>query len=102
MRIICLGNRTRLASDPDWRDGHVASCLRCQAEAVRYRSLRRQLGGLRYEVIPAPVGLESAVGRSFRSAAETPKKTVGRETAMAAAGLAAMAGALALLRHRAS
>ncbi len=40
--------------------GHVGSCLRCQAHAVQYRRLRRELASLRADyVIPAPNDLAS-------------------------------------------
>lgn len=41
--------------------GHVSTCLRCQAEAARYRSLHRGLGALEDVVHPAPVGMVAAV-----------------------------------------
>lgn len=96
----CWLSRKRLVSNPDWRNAHVGTCLACQAEAVRYRSLRRQLAEMRSDVIPAPTGFEPAVAHSFRAVDGPPKKTVVRETAVAAAGLAAMVGAFAILRHR--
>ena len=34
--------------------GHVETCLRCQAEAARYRSLRRRLGALPRNELTAP------------------------------------------------
>ena len=33
---------------------HVETCLRCQAEAARYRNLRRRLGALAPDEIAAP------------------------------------------------
>ncbi len=43
-----------LSLDPDARR-HVASCVRCQAEALQQRKLRRALRGLRDELSdPAP------------------------------------------------
>jgi hypothetical protein len=36
---------------------HVDGCLRCQAEAVHYRRLRRELRSLRTQSLPAPQGL---------------------------------------------
>ena len=43
-----------LSLDPDARR-HVEGCLRCQAEALQQRKLRRALRGLRHELsAPAP------------------------------------------------
>jgi len=41
--------------------GHVETCLRCQAEAARYRTLRRKLGSLEPEEITAPGALVPSV-----------------------------------------
>lgn len=95
-------NRSRFASNPDVANDHTSGCLRCQAEAVRYRALRRQLAMMRSDLVAAPAGLERSVVRSLGLEVGVPKKIVGRETAMAAAGLVVMAGAVALFRHRAS
>lgn len=40
---------------------HVEVCLRCQAEAARYRTLRRRLGSLSSKEITAPETLTSTV-----------------------------------------
>jgi hypothetical protein len=40
---------------------HAASCLRCQAEAARYRSLRRRLAELEDVAHPAPEGFVATV-----------------------------------------
>jgi hypothetical protein len=40
---------------------HVEICLRCQAEAARYRSLRRRLGAVANEVLVAPSALAPGV-----------------------------------------
>lgn len=40
---------------------HVETCLRCQAEAVRYRTLRRRLGGLSRDEVSAPETLVPSV-----------------------------------------
>ena len=54
---------------PEVRD-HVASCLRCQAELVRYRRLLRALRTLRAEVVhPAP-GLVGEVVAALEEAGE--------------------------------
>lgn len=40
---------------------HVETCLRCQAEAARYRTLRRRLGALSRDAMTAPATLVPAV-----------------------------------------
>jgi len=40
---------------------HVATCLRCQAEAARYRTLRRRLGALAPDQMTAPGTLVPSV-----------------------------------------
>lgn len=40
---------------------HVETCLTCQAEAARYRTLRRRLGGLIEETLKAPSTLVPSV-----------------------------------------
>ena len=102
MRSKCWGNRARYAGDADWTSDHAAQCLRCQAEASRYRTLARHLAGMEAELLAAPAGLERSVMSSLQTDADAPKNTVVWDTAMAAAGAVAIAGALALLRHRAS
>ena len=41
--------------------GHVETCLTCQAEAVRYRTLRHRLGGLAEKTLRAPSTLVPSV-----------------------------------------
>ena len=40
---------------------HVGTCLTCQAEAARYRSLRHRLGGLAGRTMAAPTTLVPSV-----------------------------------------
>ena len=40
---------------------HVETCLRCQAEAARYRTLRRRLGALSRDLVTAPSTLVPSV-----------------------------------------
>ena len=40
---------------------HVSTCLRCQAEAARYRTLQRRLGSLEEVNYAAPEGLVASV-----------------------------------------
>lgn len=101
MRAPCIPNRNRLASNPDLTNDHTASCLRCQAEAVRYRTLRRHLREMQSDLVLAPLGLQSTLSLGLTGAEVPSKRTVGRERAVAAAGLMAMAGAVALFRYRA-
>ena len=99
MSLACAITARRLVDDPDLNDDHVATCLRCQVEAVRYRTLARQLGELRSQTMGAPAGFPTIVRSGLGSEASMPKKQSGREAAVAAAGLAAFAGALALWRR---
>lgn len=41
--------------------GHVGTCLTCQAEAARYRTLRHHLGGLSTAAFRAPSALVPSV-----------------------------------------
>lgn len=99
MSLACAVTSRRLVADPDLHDDHVATCLRCQVEAVRYRTLVRQLGALRSQTMSAPAGFCSLVETDLGRGTSVPKKPSGREAAVAAAGLAAVAGAVALWRR---
>jgi len=99
LSLACAVTSRRLAGHPDLRDDHLGSCLSCQVEAVRYRALRRQLAALRPQTVDAPADLPTLVRSSLGSEAAVPKKQSGREAAVAAAGLAAVAGAVALWRR---
>ena len=98
VNIACAVRSRRMAGDPEWRDGHVDTCLRCQVEAVRYRTLVRQLGTFRNQLIPAPPGLVEAVTGPVPVDRPT-RKAGGREAVVATAGLAAVAGAIAIWRR---
>lgn len=102
MSAPCLQNRFRLASDPSATNDHIAECLRCQAEAAKYRTLLRQLSHMREELVPAPAGLPEAVERSLSRTMDSPKRSRAREVALASAGAVAMAGAVSLWRRRLS
>ena len=99
MTIACSVRSHRLAGDPDLHDAHIATCLRCQAEAVRYRTLLRHLAELGTETAPAPPALVSLVTSGLGMESDQPKKAAGIEAAVAAAGIAAVAGAVALWRR---
>jgi hypothetical protein len=66
---------------------HVATCLTCQAEAARYRSLRRRMGELAGEIYPAPEELVPAV----MAAIEAPEEEVGSTTLARRVAIAASA-----------
>jgi len=90
---------------------HVESCLRCQAEVVRYRKLLRALRMLRTEVLePSPgllgeilAGLSEAGERHMLRSALTGRR-VAYVGGLAVATAAGAAGAIALAtlsrRHR--
>jgi hypothetical protein len=99
MSLACAITARRLAANPDFKDDHAASCLRCQVEAVRYRTLVRQLGELGPQTMRAPAGFPGSVRAGLGIETALPKKQSGREAAVAAAGLAAVAGAVALWRR---
>ena len=81
--------------------GHVETCLRCQAEAARYRTLRRRLGSLSSEEMTAPKTLVPlVVARIEREEAQAridPRVGLRRAavaiSAAAGAAVAATAGA---------
>ena len=97
--LACAMRAQRLAADPGLDDHHIASCLRCQVEAVRYRTLLRQLTALRAQTVDPPAGLPAVVRSGLGEDPPVPKKGSGIEAAVAAAGLAAVAGAVAIWRR---
>ena len=97
--VACAVRSHRLADDPAYEDTHISACLQCQVEALRYRTLVRRLGALRHEVLDAPPGLLLRVHSGLGDGAALPKKTPGIEAAVAAAGMVAVAGAVALWRR---
>lgn len=99
MSVACAVRAHWLAGNPEFHDDHIAACLRCQVEAIRYRRLVSRLAGLRTELVAAPPALASAVRSGLGSEPNLPKKAAGIETAVAAAGIAAVAGAVALWRR---
>jgi anti-sigma factor RsiW len=76
---------------------HVETCLTCQAEAARYRTLRRRLGTLADETISAPETLVPAVVAGMEPPAEDERRGTALKraaiAASAAAGAAVAAGA---------
>lgn len=78
---------------------HAGSCLRCQVEAVRRRSLARQLNDLGAEVVPAPEGFVDRVMAGIGGQGEELVRP-GSQKAFAAAGAAAILGAVTVWRLR--
>jgi len=76
---------------------HAETCLTCQAEAARYRTLSRHLGALASETIAAPATLLPAVVAEIRRpVADGKRGFIVRRAAIAAsaaAGAVAAAGA---------
>ena len=87
---------------------HVQTCLRCQAEAAKYRSLQRRLGALEETTYPAPEGLVSSVMRRLSDPVAALKPTrrhlvPSRATIAAAAtgaAVVATAGTVAVMLRR--
>jgi hypothetical protein len=71
---------------------HVAQCLRCQAEAARYRRMLRALHGLRLDTAPPPPGALSDLLARI-DAVDRADRTEGTPSIWAVA-VAAAAGAL--------
>lgn len=98
MRASCVATRIGLtfvdpgASLPTPLEGHLATCLRCQAERARQRRLERELAGLRHRVIPAPVTVGASrvvvVDDDLREPAQ---RRLGHGAIGALAGVAAVA-----------
>lgn len=103
---LCWATRLRMAGldDADDLSGrrgeHAATCLRCQAEAAKYRRLRRSLATLAGVVELAPPGLAGLVNQAVTGEPEA-GSTVGRLAGVAAAGAAAVvaAGTVVVLRR---
>jgi anti-sigma factor RsiW len=71
--------------------GHVETCLRCQAEAARYRTLRRRLGVLSRDTMTAPATLASSV--AARIDVEESDAPAGRRVGLRRAAVAVSAAA---------
>ena len=88
--------------------GHVETCLTCQAEVARYRTLRHRLGGLSKETLRAPSTLIPSVvfriehpdaeGASDRSVAV--RRAAIAVSAAAGAAVAATAGTIIVIGLR--
>ncbi len=90
--------------------GHVETCLRCQAEAARYRSLRRRLGALSRDLITAPTTLVPSVVAQIEADMPTRsrdprislRRTAVAVSAAAGAAVAATAGTIIVVGLRRS
>ena len=102
MSLACSIRTRRIVANPHVTDRHIDSCLHCQVEGIRYRHVERRLAAMRHEVVEAPAGLLPAVMAGLSGADDLSKKTSSREAAAAAAGLAAVVGAMALWRRSVS
>jgi len=80
---------------------HLAHCLQCQAEAVRYRRLRRQLRRLDDRVFLAPATLAPAVAAGLGSE-HHPSRRVAVFGAAATGAVVVAAGAVAIAGLRRS
>ena len=70
---------------------HVETCLTCQAEAARYRTLRHRLGGLSKAAIRAPSALLPSV--VYRIDHADTEESSGRSVAVRRAAIAVSAAA---------
>jgi hypothetical protein len=115
LRPICRLVAIRLAGVDDVDElgqrlsDHVGICLRCQAEAARYRTLQRRLGALADRPHQAPEGLVASVLDRLPDPVEmlSPRRRrpilPSRATVTAAAtgaAVVATAGTLAVLLRR--
>ena len=71
--------------------GHVETCLTCQAEAARYRTLRHRLGALSKTTLTAPSTLVPFVAHQLESPDDD--ETAGRSIVIRRAAIAASAAA---------
>jgi anti-sigma factor RsiW len=81
---------------------HTQTCLRCQAETARYRSLQRRLRHLSSEIVVAPEGIPEAVIREIGAPPVAVEAAASRSRirtvvtmAAASAAMAATAGTVA-------
>lgn len=115
MSTSCWAVRMRLPSlEGDEQLGgrlgrHAATCLRCQAEAARYRSLRRRLAWLADETETAPTDLIEGVILSIGEPSlvdsgdrDIPRTAVAAAAAGAVVAAAAAAGAAVVIGLRRS
>ena len=74
---------------------HVASCLRCQAEAVQYRRLLRDLGAMRHQLVAPDARMLDEILAGARPLAEVTKlhRKARRKAVIGGFAAAATAGA---------
>jgi len=106
--MTCRLVRLRLAGGAVGGD-HLESCLACQAEAARYRSLRRQLASLKDVTVDAPSDLHGVVTarivdvpQQSSGPARRNKAAVAGASSVAAAAVAGVVMVLARRRARAA
>ncbi len=97
MRLPSLGGESGLAEP---LASHLEWCLRCQAEAARYRSLQRSLAGLSNEIERAPAGFAAAVETQITSDGTVSNPSPARllRVVGAAGAVVAAAGTVAMVR----
>ena len=74
---------------------HVAQCLRCQAEAVQYRRLLRDLGSMRHQLVAPDARLLDEILAGVRPLAEVTRlhRKARRKAVIGGFAAAATAGA---------
>lgn len=85
---------------PTSADAHIGTCIRCQAELARYRSVARNLASLRHEVATAPHNTVEVVLEGLETEPRLPRRRRTIETAAATGAVVAVAGALAVATWR--
>lgn len=108
MSIACELTQRRLPAAVDDASvlgrlhAHLAVCLRCQAEAARYRKMSRQLSALAHVHETAPAGLVAAVERRIAgpAAVETaePRGSSATRAAAVVGAIAAAAGTAVVVK----
>ncbi len=90
--------------------GHIETCLTCQAEAARYRTLRRRLGGLAEATLKAPstlvpsviIRIENPGGDETNDRSAVLRRAAIAVSAAAGAAVAATAGTIIVIGLRRS
>ena len=114
MRATCRVVAMKLPGVDDTEDlgprlsDHLSTCLRCQAEAARYRSLHRSLGALEEVTYTAPEGFVASVMKRLSdpvtAVVSAPRRLLPSRATIAAAAtgaaVVATAGTLAVVLHR--
>ena len=99
--LICRASRSVLpgtAELPRWAEAHIHECLACQAEAARYKQVRRGMSLLASGSYDAPPGMVSKVMAALDDPERSDHKAV--IFAAVAAGVAAGIVGVAALRAR--